>query len=293
MTVVVPAYQAEDVLARSVPAVLALDGIASWIWVDDGSTDETAARLRLLTEAEPRAEVLAMGANWGRGAARNAGIARATTDAVLLLDVDVAPPPDLATAMRRALEAPGAVASVAELRPIPDDPSDPYAVYLRRYPRGARETTAGARLDWRHFLTTAVAVDRRAILDAKGFDESVAYGEDLDLAARLAETHPAGLVACGAAVDLYGVDSLDGVLGRMRQFGGALAAMPPRVARAGGLDRALSPSVARRVAGSRALARLVRACLGRLPEWGVALGVRYLLAHALVRATLDASDRPA
>ena len=291
MTVVVPAYQAAHLLALSVPAVLALRGVEAWIWVDDGSTDGTSARLRALTRHEPRARVLTRPENEGRGAARNAGLREVTSQTVLFLDADVSPPPDLAEAMGVALRTGPAVAAVATLRPLPGDASDPYAAYLRYFPRGIADAAAGDRLAWRHFLTTAVGVRTSVLRDVGGFDATVAYGEDVELASRLAERHPEGLVACGRTVDLRGVDTLDGVLRRMRDFGRALAQMPDRVLRTAELEVLTAPSWRRRLAASRRGAAVVRRSLRVLPAAGVALGVRYLLAHALVRA-FDASDRP-
>ena len=291
MTVVVPAYNAAAELARSVPAVLALDDVDAWVWVDDGSTDGTASQLRELVAAEPRAIVVVLPENRGRASARNAGAERAAGETVLFLDADVTPPSDLASAMRAALQAEDVVAAVPRLRPLPDDPSDPYAVYLRRYPRGLARHMLGGSLPWRHFLTTAVAIRRSALGAAGGFDETVDYGEDIELASRLARRHPSGLAVCDRVVELRGVDSLDGVLGRMDTFGRALASMPPRVLETAGLEVLAEASWRRRIAGSPALAAAVRRALPVLPERGVALGVRYLLAHALARA-YDASDSP-
>ena len=291
MTVVVPAYNAAAELASSVPAVFALDGVDAWVWVDDGSTDGTSSQLRELVAAEPRATVVELPENRGRAAARNAGVAHAAGETVLFLDADVSPPQDLVTAMGAALHSQGAVAAVPRLLPLPSDPSDPYAVYLRRYPRGLGRHTSDEPLPWRHFLTTAVAVRRSALGAVGGFDETVAYGEDIELASRLAARHPSGLAVCDRVVELRGVDSLDGVLGRMDTFGRALASMPPRVLQTAGLEVLAETSWRRRVAGSPALAVAVRRALPALPERGVALGVRYLLAHALVRA-YDASDPP-
>ena len=291
MTVVVPAYQAAHQLAQSVPAVLALRDVEAWIWVDDGSTDGTSERLRALTRHEPRARVLTRPENEGRGAARNAGLREVASPTVLFLDADVSPPPDLAEAMADVLRTGPAVAAVATLRPLPSDPSDPYATYLQHFRRGIADADAGDRLAWRHFLTTAVGVRTCVLRDVGGFDATVAYGEDIELASRLAARHPEGLVACGRTVELRGVDTLDGVLDRMSAFGRALAQMPDGVLRTAELEVLAAPSWRRRLAASRLGAAVVRRSLRVLPAAGVALGVRYLLAHALVRA-FDASDRP-
>lgn len=291
--VVIPVLDGAEVLARSVPAVLALDGVAEFVWVDDGSTDGTGRLLRDLLAGDPRASVVTFGQNRGRGAARNAGAAATRAETVVFLDADVTPPPSLARAFGRALGARGAVATVARLESVPTDPAEPYAVYRRHFP-GGDPAPAGTPLDWRYFVTAACAVSRAAFDAVGGFDTTVAYGEDLVLGAALADRWPDGLVSSGQSVELRGLDTLDGVLARMAMFGRSLqavAAHTPFVVEMAGLARLNRPGPARTVARSRTLAALVRRALPVLPERGVAVGVRYLLAHALAQSLADAQSR--
>lgn len=292
--VVVPVLDGAHVLPLSVPAVLALDGVDAWIWVDDGSTDGTPDILAAALASEPRARVVTLPENRGRGAARNAGVAATDADRIVFLDADVTPPRDLALAFGRALDSSSAVAAVGTFEPVPADPAEPYAVYLRTFARGVR-AMAGERVPWKFFLTAAVGVDRAAFDAVGGFDEGVPYGEDLELAARLSVDHPHGLVHAEATVPMADVDPLDGALGRIRTFGRALPAMierTPTVLGVSGLEPLMRPGAARTVARSRVLGRTVRAALPVLPERATALGVRYLLAHALALAIADAPSRP-
>lgn len=291
--VVVPVYNGAHVLPETVPAVLRLAHVDEWIWVDDGSTDDTQAVLRALTSAAVRARVVSLSENQGRGAARNAGVASTDATRILFLDADVTPEPPFAELTLKALAQPGAVAAVGTFRPVVEDPTEPYAVYLRTARRGAHGA-GGERVPWKTFLTAAVGVDRGAFDRAGGFDPAIPYGEDIELAARLSLDHPDGLVASGAHVQIQDVDPLDGALARISTFGRALPAIvakTPAVATMSGLARLLRPSAARTVARSSLLAVLARAALPFLPGRGVALGVRYLLAHALARAIADAQSR--
>jgi glycosyltransferase involved in cell wall biosynthesis len=82
----IPAFNEEALVADTVAAV-ASHGIADRIIViDDGSTDDTAARAR-----ESGAEVVSMGANQGKGAALDAGLETAGDgwDIMLMLDADL------------------------------------------------------------------------------------------------------------------------------------------------------------------------------------------------------------
>ena len=69
VTVVIPAYNEEAVIARTVARARALPGVTRVIVVDDGSTDKTAE-----TAAAAGAEVLRAGTNLGKGGALKLGI---------------------------------------------------------------------------------------------------------------------------------------------------------------------------------------------------------------------------
>ncbi len=293
-SVVVPVFNGSHVLPTCAPATLALSGVDEWVWVDDGSTDGTAEMLEPLVAAEPRARIVRHDANRGRAAARNTGVAATRGDVLVFLDADVAPEADMAERFVRAL-AGGATATVARFVPT-DVADDPYGVYLRRARRGV---PPGARpgdvLPWRFFLTGASAVRRDALERAGGFDVDVAYGEDLALAARLADGAPDGLCASGATVALSDTGTLDRVLANIACLGRALPALEsrsPDILRLARFDSVLRPGVRHSVASSRALGRVVRWLAPRVPAPVQSVAVRYLLGHTLVRAYDDARLHP-
>ncbi|WP_189055348.1 glycosyltransferase family 2 protein [Longimycelium tulufanense] len=88
LTVVIPVYNEESWITRSVQAVLSALTNAEWpaqvIVVDDGSTDATPQRLAEL--AEQHGITVVRQENQGRFRARQAGVARATGEQVLLVD---------------------------------------------------------------------------------------------------------------------------------------------------------------------------------------------------------------
>ncbi len=69
----------------------------SWevIFIDDGSTDSTFEELSKMHQTEPRFKVIALSRNFGHQAALCAGLARASGDAVGILDADLQDPPEL------------------------------------------------------------------------------------------------------------------------------------------------------------------------------------------------------
>lgn len=76
-----------------------LDGVAGQrfevICVDDGSSDETLARLLELVERDPRLRVLELSRNFGKEAALTAGIDASRGAAVVPMDADLQDPPEL------------------------------------------------------------------------------------------------------------------------------------------------------------------------------------------------------
>ncbi len=105
LSVVLPAYNAEDEVAGTVAALrLALaeiqeSGGLEIIVADDGSTDHTAETAR-----EAGATVIELGTNHGKGGAVRAGMLAATGRSRIFTDVDLAYPPYQLLAMLEVLE---------------------------------------------------------------------------------------------------------------------------------------------------------------------------------------------
>jgi dolichol-phosphate mannosyltransferase len=101
ISVVVPAFDEEDnvvpfharlgeVLAGSLS-----DYELELIFVNDGSSDGTWARIRELADGDPRVKALSLSRNFGHQAALTAGLAHASGDAVITMDCDLQDPPDV------------------------------------------------------------------------------------------------------------------------------------------------------------------------------------------------------
>ena len=75
--------------------VAALDG-RDWeaVFVDDGSTDETFAKLRALHDADPRVRVIRFKRNFGQHPAMHAGLSRARGDLIVTMDGDLQNEPE-------------------------------------------------------------------------------------------------------------------------------------------------------------------------------------------------------
>lgn len=89
VSVVMPVYNAEATLSRSLESVLAQTHAAvELLLVDDGSSDASRAIIAAAATADRRVVPIPLSRNGGVAAARNAGIEAATGDFVAFLDSD-------------------------------------------------------------------------------------------------------------------------------------------------------------------------------------------------------------
>jgi glycosyltransferase involved in cell wall biosynthesis len=65
------------------------------VFIDDGSSDETLARLRDMIKHDARVRVVVLSRNFGKEAALSAGLDQARGHAVIPMDVDLQDPPEL------------------------------------------------------------------------------------------------------------------------------------------------------------------------------------------------------
>jgi GT2 family glycosyltransferase len=101
LSVVVVTYESAAAVSAALPALVAqLRPDDELLIVDNGSTDDTVARVRALA---PGATVLEPGANTGFAAGANAGARAARGDLLLFLNPDATPAPGFADAIRAPL----------------------------------------------------------------------------------------------------------------------------------------------------------------------------------------------
>ena len=99
LSVVIPmhneAANLAPLFARLDTALAGIGMDVEYVCVDDGSADDTLARLRERTAADPRLRVVGLSRNFGKEIAVAAGLRFARGDAVVLIDADLQHPPEL------------------------------------------------------------------------------------------------------------------------------------------------------------------------------------------------------
>jgi mycofactocin system glycosyltransferase len=179
VTTVIPVRDGGDALGELVRAVAAEGPV---IVVDDRSRDDSAERAGLAG-----ARVIANAGRPGPAGARNTGLRAATTKMVAFLDADCIVEPGWRDGLAGLLDADPGLAMVApRVRSTPGD------TVLARYERraspldlGPSASRVGHRSRVSYLPTAALLARRDALLELGGFDETMRFGEDVDLIWRL------------------------------------------------------------------------------------------------------------
>jgi glycosyltransferase involved in cell wall biosynthesis len=147
VSVIIPAYNEESVIAKTLTEVLAIEGISELIVVDDGSSDNTSA----IVESFQKVRLIRHPYNIGNGAAIKSGIRAATGDYILMMDAEGQHPPaeipNLLQYLGQYDMVVGARSSVSEAathRSFANKIFNTYASYVVGYP--VLDLTSGFRL---------------------------------------------------------------------------------------------------------------------------------------------------
>ncbi len=141
---VIPCFQEAEALDAGLPVLLALPG-EEIVFVDDGSTDGTAERLRRAAASDPRVRVVTHARNLGVGAAMRSGFAASTGEVVVAYDADRTYP---AADAERLVAAVKAGADVAAATPFAEGgtvDAGPFRAFLSHAASAAYRLALGRR----------------------------------------------------------------------------------------------------------------------------------------------------
>lgn len=175
VAVVIPVLD-RPMVAEAVDSTLATIGVdVEIIVVDDGSGPETAALVDDLAAAHPNVSAIHQ-TNRGQSAARNAGVGSSTASIVAFLDSDDLMTPDRLARQCDALSA---------------TPDRSFVVGQERLAVSAgvrlpRQEAARAERGERTYFSS-VLLRRSDFESIGGYDETLRYGEDIDLVVRLTD----------------------------------------------------------------------------------------------------------
>jgi hyaluronan synthase len=123
VAIVMPAFNEQRVIARSLRSLLALDypvDKLELVAVDDGSTDATLARIEQVADESPRVRVIALGRNQGKRAAMAAGMRATDAEILAFVDSDSSLEPDALRTLVQGFADPrvGAMCGHAEVQNV-------------------------------------------------------------------------------------------------------------------------------------------------------------------------------
>jgi glycosyltransferase involved in cell wall biosynthesis len=181
LSVVIPAYDAADVLAQQLEALVTQNWGGSWeiVVVDNNSRDRTAAVVRRYSERHSRLRLVCANDGQGAGFARNVGARSASGDSLAFCDADDVVAPDWVASMGEALRRHEFVTGPLELAEL-----NPAWLVESRGRSFAEERAMFEGIF--PFATSCNLGLRRSVFERiGGFDESYRIGEDLGLSLRL------------------------------------------------------------------------------------------------------------
>ena len=110
LSLVVPCYNEQETIKPFMAAMKQVEKSMSqkllfdYLFVDDGSRDQTLAVLKQVTNDKANVNYLAFSRNFGKEAALLAGLEHARGDLIVVMDVDLQDPPELIPDMFQKIE---------------------------------------------------------------------------------------------------------------------------------------------------------------------------------------------
>ncbi|HEX2820649.1 MAG TPA: glycosyltransferase [Streptosporangiaceae bacterium] len=167
---VIIAYNEADNICNTITSIMALYELGQHeiIIVDDGSHDRTADIVKAIAATNDTVRLIELGANYGRGFARDRGVSEARGEYVAIIDADIILPLDWLVRTRSAIAKNDAVGGTS----VPDGDVAYLCRRFRLTPRFVRNTTT---------VTGSNGLYRHEVFELVSFDRRLREGEDVAL----------------------------------------------------------------------------------------------------------------
>jgi len=228
VSVVIPTYNRASLLTKLLDAWREVEKVTKYkyelIFSDDGSTDNTVAKLK--QEANGLPIVILENEHGGAARARNAAIRRAQGERILMLGDDIFPSPELVNRHFELSRQAGAeTAILGDIKWHPELKLNYLMTHITEVGHEQFSLNAfqpGQDLDFRHFYTSNISVDRQLLLsEPLLFDERFyTYGfEDVELGYRLSKKGLKILFGPEACASHYHSYTINGFCKRQKSAG--------------------------------------------------------------------------
>lgn len=227
VSVLVPAYNEESVICKTVQSLLMADcELHQIIVIDDGSTDATCDAVRRAFSGHPRVRLLCK-PNGGKASALNFGLAHAQGDIVVVIDADTVVMPDAIGRMVRRFDAPDIGAVSGNMRVGNRQRNGLIGVQKMEYMCANNLERRGySLLNCITVVPGAIGAYRRELLDRLGGYHCDTLAEDCDLTIRILRQGCRVLYEPGAVVFTEAPETLNGYCKqRFRWIFGKMQAM--------------------------------------------------------------------
>jgi GT2 family glycosyltransferase len=226
-SIVIPTYRREALLRDLIISLAAQKTSYEYDVTVVGDGTEVSADTVGPGAGDLRIRFISLPEKVGRGAARNAGISASTGDVVVFLDDDMTVVEGFLEAHMKnhATAGAGQAATAGDNTVVIGDVLSPpeysklsLARYIER--QGVRKLASRADIPPKCFRTGNASVARSLLERAGMFDESIKhYGEDMDLAVKLADAGARFVFSEEAAAFHHHPPDIDDMILKMREYG--------------------------------------------------------------------------